>query len=53
MMVLTNTMTDEAIQKILMRFDNAMEAWLELQKFYKPSTENQFYQVCLQFFQFN
>lgn len=51
MMVLTNTMTDEAIQRI-MHFTNAREAWLELHKLYEASIENQLYQVCLNFFQF-
>ncbi|GBM60600.1 hypothetical protein AVEN_183646-1, partial [Araneus ventricosus] len=50
MIVLANSMTEETMQKI-MRFENAREVWLELHKLYEAASENQLYNICMQFFQ--
>lgn len=50
MMVLTNSMTEETVQKII-RFVDAREAWLELHKIYEDSSDNQLYHTCMRFFQ--
>lgn len=51
MVILTNSMTEEALQRV-MRFQNAHEVWTELTKLYEASSENQLYSICMQFFQF-
>lgn len=51
MMVLTNAMTEETMQKI-MRFNDARQVWLELHKLYEATSDNQLYNICMQFFQF-
>ena len=51
MMLLTNSMTEETMQKI-MRFDSARDVWLELHKLYEATSDDQLYNICLQFFQF-
>lgn len=51
MMVLTNSMTEDTMQKI-MRFDDAREVWLELTKLFEATSDNQLYSICMQFFQF-
>lgn len=51
MVVLTNSMTEETLQKV-MRFESAREIWIELHKLYEASSENQLYNICMQFFQF-
>lgn len=50
MMVLTNSMTEETVQKII-RFVDAREAWLELHKIFEDSSDNQLYHTCMRFFQ--
>lgn len=52
MMVLTNSMTEDTLQKV-MRFDNARDVWLELHKVFEDSSDNQLYNTCLQFFKFS
>ncbi|XP_071037896.1 uncharacterized protein [Parasteatoda tepidariorum] len=52
MMVLTNSMTEDTSQKV-MRFNSAREVWLELQKIFEDSSDNQLYSICLQFFKFS
>lgn len=52
MMVLTNSMTEDTLQKV-MRFDNARDVWLELHKIFEDSSDNQLYNICLQFFKFS
>lgn len=49
MMILTNSMTEEMLQKV-MRFDKARDIWLELHKLFEDSSDNQLYNICLQFF---
>ena len=44
-------MTEETLQKV-MRFESAREILLELHKLYEASSENQLYNICMQFFQF-
>lgn len=51
MIILTNSMTEETLQKV-MRFESAREIWLELHTLYEASSENQLYNICMQFFQF-
>lgn len=52
MMVLTNSMTEDTLQKV-MRFDTARDVWLELHKVFEDSSDNQLYNICLQFFKFS
>ena len=49
MMVLTNSMTEDTLQKV-MRFNNARDVWLELHKIFEDSSDNQLYNICLEFF---
>ncbi|KFM59342.1 Retrovirus-related Pol polyprotein from transposon TNT 1-94, partial [Stegodyphus mimosarum] len=52
MMVLTNSMTEDTLQKV-MRFESARDIWLELHKVFEDSSDNQLYNICLQFFKFS
>ena len=52
MMVLTNSMTEDTLQKV-MRFNNARDVWLELHKIFEDSSDNQLYNICLEFFKVN
>ncbi len=47
MVVLTNSMTEETLQKV-MRFETAREIWIELHKLYEVLSENQLY-MCTVF----
>lgn len=44
-------MTEDVLQKV-MRFHMAREIWAELHKLYETSSENQLYNICMQFFHF-
>ncbi|KFM58020.1 Retrovirus-related Pol polyprotein from transposon TNT 1-94, partial [Stegodyphus mimosarum] len=52
MMVLTNSMTEDILQKV-MRFESTRDIWLELHKVFEDSSDNQLYNICLQFFKFS
>ena len=52
MIVLTNLMTDKLLEKV-MRFDFAKDVWLKLHKVLEDLSDNQLYNICLNFFKFS
>lgn len=51
MMVLTNSIIEDILQ-IVMRFTSAQDIFLKLHKIFEDSSDNQLYNMCLQFFKF-
>ncbi|GBN43653.1 hypothetical protein AVEN_262632-1 [Araneus ventricosus] len=49
MIILINSMTEETLQNV-MRFDSPRDVWLELYKIFDDLSDNQLYNIHLQFF---